>query len=122
MTQTIFQTEPIKIYGLQRSGTNWLGFLIQENFKDVRVLVNEGGWKHGYYIIPWSLKKEVDIISIIKNPYSWLVSVYNYWGPDRKKNIGPNLKGVDFDTFVRNRYLGEQQKGIPFIMRAKNPV
>lgn len=122
--QTIAMKEPefIKIYGLQRSGTNWLTFLLNENFRDVNVLVNEGGWKHGHYYAPWILKKEVHVVSIIKNPYSWLVSVYNYWGPKREKNIGPDLQGVEFSDFIRNRYIGEKQKGLPFLMRAKNPV
>ena len=114
--------ELVKIYGLQRSGTNWLTFLINENFQNVRVLVNEGGWKHGHYMIPWTMGKETHVVSLIKNPYSWLVSVYNYWGPNRKKNIGPDLRGVEFEDFVRNRYLAEKQRGIPFLLRAKNPI
>lgn len=114
--------ELVKIYGLQRSGTNWLTFLVNENFEDVTVLVNEGGWKHGYYMIPWVMGQETHVLSIIKNPYAWLVSVYNYWGPKREKNIGPDLRGVEFGDFIRNRYLGEKQQGIPFLFRAKNPV
>lgn len=115
-------TELVKIFGLQRSGTNWLSFLIKENFNNVETLINTGGWKHGHYMVPWSLQKEAHVATIIKNPYSWLVSVYNYWGPKRKKNIGPDLRGVEFKDFVRNRYLGEKQRGIPFLIRAKNPV
>lgn len=114
--------EYVKIHGLQRSGTNWLAFLIKENFENVKVLINEGGWKHGPYMAPWILKREVHVASIIKNPYAWLVSVYNYWGPNKDKNIGPNLQGVEFSDFIRNRYIGEKQRGVPYLIRAKNPV
>ena len=37
----------VKIYGLQRSGTNFLEWLIRKNFAKARVLVDETGWKHG---------------------------------------------------------------------------
>lgn len=37
----------IKLYGLQRTGTNYIQWLIENNFDDVKVLVNELGWKHG---------------------------------------------------------------------------
>jgi len=37
----------IKLYGIERSGTNYLAWLLNENFLDVRVLNNLLGWKHG---------------------------------------------------------------------------
>lgn len=37
----------IKLFGLERSGTNYLEWLIRENFLDTKVLVDETGWKHG---------------------------------------------------------------------------
>ena len=37
----------IKIFGLQRSGTNYLQWLLEHNFSGVRVLVDTTGWKHG---------------------------------------------------------------------------
>jgi len=36
----------IKMYGLQRTHTNWMEWILAANF-DVTVLVNEMGWKHG---------------------------------------------------------------------------
>lgn len=114
--------EYIKIHGLQRSGTNYLSYLINENFENTKVLVNIGGWKHGYYMCPWATGKEIHTLVIVKNPYSWLSSIYDYWGPGRKKNIGPDLKGVPFDDFVRNRICLEPQKDIPYLLRASNPI
>lgn len=112
----------IKIFGLQRSGTNYLTDLINRNFKNTRVLVNIGGWKHGTYCAPYVLGQEVDVVVLVKNPYSWLRSVYEYWGPNRKKNIGPDLRSVAFEQFVRSRAVFEQQRGIPFLYRAANPI
>lgn len=37
----------LKIYGLERSGTNYLEWVIRQWFVNVRVLVDELGWKHG---------------------------------------------------------------------------
>jgi hypothetical protein len=116
------KTEYIKIHGLQRTGTNWLTHLMNENFHNTKALVNLGGWKHGAYAAPWMIGKEVHILGLVKNPYSWLVSVYDYWGPNKKLNIGPDLSGVTFDQFVRNRIIAEAQRDVPFLFRAANPV
>lgn len=114
--------EYVKIYGLQRSGTNFVSDLINKNFENTQVLVNYGGWKHGHYAAPWTLGQEVNVAVVAKNPYAWLVSVYNYWGPNRKKNIGPDLAGVPFEEFVKNRVCLEYQKSIPYLIRASNPI
>jgi len=114
--------EYIKIHGLQRTGTNWLSHLINENFHNAKSLVNLGGWKHGPYTAPWMIGKEVHVLGIVKNPYSWLASMYNYWGPNKKLNIGPDLEGVSFEDFVQNRVIVERQRDVPFLFRASNPV
>jgi hypothetical protein len=113
--------EYIKIHGLQRTGTNYLSHLVNENFVDTKVLVNLGGWKHGHYHAPWFLGQEVHILVLVKHPYSWLASVYNYW-TKRELRIGMDLRGVSFDTFVRNRAIFEMQRDVPFLFRASNPV
>jgi len=114
--------EYIKIHGLQRSGTNYLSHLINENFQNTQVLVNLGGWKHGPYMLPWAIGREAHVVGIVKNPYAWLVSVFKYWGPDKKLRIGPDLTGISFDEFVRNRCYLERQRDIPYLFRAENPV
>lgn len=58
----------IKQYGLKRSGTNYLRYLIEENFKDVKVLVDILGWKHGY-----------PSQSVTTNWKNW----YPEWQPDK---------------------------------------
>ena len=114
--------ELIKIYGLQRSGTNYITHLLNTNFQNIKVLVNAGGWKHGTYNVPFCLGREVHCVCMVKNPYAWLRSVYEYWGPNRKKNIGPNLKDVSFEDFIKSRAIFEKQKGVPFLFRAENPI
>jgi hypothetical protein len=37
----------LKIFGLERSGTNYLQWLLAANFRGARLLVDETGWKHG---------------------------------------------------------------------------
>lgn len=103
--------EYVKIHGLQRSGTNYLAYLVDQNFDQTKALINAGGWKHGHYCAPWSLGQEVHVLTITKNPYSWLVSSYNYWKPD-----------VSFDKYVKGRIVVEKQAGTPFLYLAANPV
>ena len=112
----------VKIYGLQRSGTNYMAHLLNTNFKNTKVLVNLGGWKHGAYAAEWILGQKVPLLIVVKNPYAWLKSVHDYWGPKREKNIGPDLRNVAFEQFVRGRVTLEQQKGVPYLYRASNPV
>lgn len=103
--------EYVKIHGLQRSGTNYLAYLVDHNFDQTKSLINAGGWKHGHYCAPWSLGQEVHVLTITKNPYAWLVSTYNYWKPD-----------VSFDEYVKGRIVVEKQAGTPFLYLAANPV
>lgn len=113
--------EYIKIHGLQRTGTNYLSHLVNENL-DARVLVNLGGWKHGHYHAPWFLGREVHVLVLAKHPYSWLVSMYKYWSIKRDLRIGMDLQGITFDQFVRNKAVFELQRDIPYLFRASNPV
>jgi len=111
-------TSLIKIYGLQRSGTNYVSYLMNENFINSKMLVNIGGWKHGHYI-PCD---KSNVITVFKNPYAWLWSVYKYWGPDKKLNIGPNLENVSFEEFIKSKAVFEPQNSIPYLIRAANAV
>ena len=55
----------IKIFGLQRTGTNFLTDLINKNFKKTKVLVNVGGWKHGTYHTPPIMGREIDVVVLV---------------------------------------------------------
>jgi len=94
----------LKLYGLQRSGTNYLKWIVEQNF-ECFVLQNWLGWKHGkvlylkddesYYRdlcrceLTTEQKAEIKFvntprIAIKKNVHSWLVSMHRYkffdWG------------------------------------------
>lgn len=73
---------PFKLFGLQRSGTNLARWLMLHNFHVVSLeMGNE--WKHGVISVDhqnWIYNGEhVRLIICVKNPYSWLVSCYNYF-------------------------------------------
>jgi len=87
------EIEYIKVYGLERSGTNILELLLNNLFNGKAiVLVNrapnpvsvhrrEGSiwaWKHGYPDPLLGTFKKLKAIAIVKNPYAWVVSLYNH--------------------------------------------
>jgi hypothetical protein len=111
--------EYIKIHGLQRSGTNYLAKFVEDNLQDTKCLINAGGWKHGHYCAPWTLGREVHVLTITKNPYAWLASMYKYW---KNGQTGPNLTNVSFGQFVRSPVIFEESAGTPFLLRASNPI
>lgn len=76
------------------------------------------GWKHS--LIPYSKKlltfdgiKKILIITITKNPYSWLLSLYKR--PYTKKNPATN-----FDSFIVNNWKTEGRENSP--KHYKNPI
>ena len=80
------------------------------------VRTNIGGWKHGYYATPDDIRDEVSCVVCHKEPYSWLVSCYDY------------LKlNEPFHKFLKNPLT---MKGIvykdngksPYVIRAASPI
>lgn len=65
-------TPRLKVYGLPRSGTNYVQQLLERNFR-LRSLGSEGGgaWKHG----PVSTSSIVPAVVVTKHPYTWLRSL-----------------------------------------------
>jgi len=117
----------IQLYGLFRTGTNYITKLIEDNY--LAKIYSEGNefglndrgfctnWKHGPYV-GHMLKEEYPMVIVAKNPYSWLVSCYKYW---RKFPLGPDLSNFSFSKFVKASpcYL-EGTATVPFMFRAKN--
>jgi FkbM family methyltransferase len=101
---------PIKIFGLQRTGTNLMQALLTRNFHVKYLQEGPTGWKHGppsrvcfaYKGIP------TRFLLCIKNPYAWLVSCYRYFcragGADltipKQFVADPRMS---FEEFVRRR-------------------
>ncbi len=81
-----------KIFGLQRSGTNFTNLLMRKNYEIEHFWSNEqAGWKHGAYT-PDILKRETNLVIVVKHPLCWLVSMHRYV----KKN-----QGADFGKWAR---------------------
>jgi hypothetical protein len=108
----------IKIYGDRRTGTNFIQQLCRQNFNNVDVFDNQFGWKHGppknkEEMFKWISKNtkrrsnygkifdeflqggnKLYPCVIIKNPYSWYLSIKNYIGKmaNRKFNLAKLYK------------------------------
>jgi hypothetical protein len=101
----------IKIHGLPRTGLNHVAKLLSDNLVDTECLTNVGGCQYGHYFAPCCLGQEVDVVLVVKNPYAWLVSIYNYLKPQ-----------MSFANFVK-RPLILKDRDEPFsLLRAANPV
>lgn len=87
----------IKQFGLPRSGTNFVRFLLENNYKDVLVHVDTEGWKHGY--VPDCLPVDRKCVVMHKHPLSWLVSAFRFLG--RRVVFS---EGDTFETFLRSKF------------------
>jgi len=115
----------IKIFGIQRTGTNYLGFLLGNNIivKDTIVTLNDvaysgqdkPGWKHG--AVPHVLDIEETLrqsasniaVIIIKNPYTWYTSILKWIG--RAEHGFDGFSGQDPEhVFIRYNSLYEDHR------------
>ena len=69
-----------KVMGLERSGNNWLQFMLRK-YKDLIRWHNskDSGWKHGPYEVPKHLGQDVNVFLIVKHPLCWIPSFFRYW-------------------------------------------
>lgn len=121
----LFQSDKeIKPYGLQRSGTNLLEFMLNNNF-NVKCVGLKYGWKHAEIMSEVSCPTAL----IVKNPYSWFVSMYNYTTHDdelRKKRFHiPD--GTTFGEFLKRSYVWDspdsvKNKNIKVFQKSKSPI
>lgn len=96
----------------QRSGTNYLQFLLKRNFYHVRVLYeHEYIWKH--YAYPSKEKKldpNIIHIGVIKNPYKWIESLRRY-SADLSDNFGKWKRPMPEYNNSRERFYVEDRNG-----------
>jgi hypothetical protein len=101
----------VKVWGRKRSGTNLARYLLEQNFRRVRVLADVLGWKHARptLVASWDVRDwypeasglgrsplsddeledvrlaheagEIAHLMMIKEPYAWLVSSLRWRGP-----------------------------------------
>ena len=93
------QLPSVKIFGLPRVGTNYTRYLLESNFV-VNVLVDRGGWKHGY--ISPALHPKRRCIMLCKDPYAWLCSVFRYYSDPHFEVV--TLDNSSFDAFIRSEF------------------
>ena len=87
------------IFGERCSGTNYLAYLIQENFQNYEITW-EYGWKHYFGFNEEKLKSSDHtlFICIVRNPVDWLNSLYrNPW------HICEEIRG-NVDKFLNDEF------------------
>ena len=123
-------TTYVKQYGIQRSCTNFVKILLENNLEDTIVLTNILGWKHGPHKekIDWDteeeecasardigrIKKEyeaerIHYVICLKDPYAWLMSYSKYSNrQDKVRSLsGLVSEGRKFAARRRGIQLGE---------------
>ena len=103
--------EEIKQYGLRRTGTNLLAFLLTKNY-DVKVHVDTLGWKHGPMRHAAMGRPELPTVIMTRHPLSWLPSMWRVY-KNTYRGIWKSIP--DFAHFVKWRYSGG--RACPFTVR-----
>lgn len=101
----------VKIHGLMRSGTNFLEFLLRNNFP-IEPLVDEPVWKHG----PIKEDLQMPHLIVYKDIYSWLDSVYRYALITEFFGI---TQETTFQQFLRQPFIFEEYGNR---LKEKSPV
>lgn len=94
-----------QLFGLQRSGTNYLQQLLEQNFRVQGLNTHKDVWKHNV-TIPQKYNASYPSILIVKHPYTWVESLCERNPVDwlkRQKKFPASLdeKGM---TFGKNRF------------------
>lgn len=65
------------VFGLQRSGTNWIEQCIKQNFKEMNLANTDKQyiWKHKYDFEPALFGEDRMHLYVIKEPYMWIESI-----------------------------------------------
>lgn len=105
--------------GLQRTGTNLVQRLIQQNFH-VRSRERKAFWKHGrvdYYPMRDPDTRPVVFFVCTKNPYAWLDSWFRYAKGARGHDAGLRESGVNGKTTIEDCLRSETYEFINPIQR-----
>lgn len=94
----------VSVMGGFRSGTNYLRYLLEKNYR-VQVNYNAYGWKHaGLPIRKYTRRGTLlrpPVISIAKNPFAYLISLHRYYN-ERNVNI---LAETEWDAFLESPFV-----------------
>jgi hypothetical protein len=95
----------IKIYGERNSGTIFLEWLLKKNLSVNILETHELGWKHRLAPEEAELsefnRENVIFLCLVKNPYSWLLSMHKR--PYNHESL-KNLSFLDFVTYSYGDY------------------
>ena len=88
---------PIKIYGMRRSGTNFLKWILERNYNLTVIAKN----KHR---TPEYYAGALDYVSIMKNPFSWIASILrsNYY---KKADIKGLIEAWNKDNWMFLKFI-----------------
>jgi len=98
----------IKIFGLRRTGTNYLQNVFNRNYRGR--IVNTGGWKHGNYKVKQVLGHELDCVVISKNIYSWLTSLHKRYKNWPFYKIVETADWIEMYNFAYSNWLDIPKK------------
>ncbi|WP_289027917.1 hypothetical protein [uncultured Paraglaciecola sp.] len=96
----------VAMMGCFRSGTNFAKSLLESNY-ECEVKNHVFGWKHGFLPImseDSSAEYRFDFDNaffITKNPFSFVVSLFNYHNEVKRNFIAPN----EFSAFIRSKLI-----------------
>jgi hypothetical protein len=106
-----------KVYGIERSGNNWLQWMLAANYR-VKIMGTNYGWTHG----PYSTDRELDgclNFVISKHPLEWLPSIHRFHKTHHKMSIGEFIRERDVIERWNNLYAGHvgnaEKFGVTFL-------
>ena len=76
----------LKLHGAFRSGTNYVRALLELNY-DVRLVANNGGWKHAPVPANFDRDPGWPIVAVVKDPFSWLLSLFSHVTGDASRHF-----------------------------------
>ena len=92
----------VKVYGERNSGTIYLEWLLRNNLEITIDETPEFGWKHrlapSKEELSDSAKQQVIFVCLVKNPYSWLLSMH------KRPYHHESLKELSFSEFLKYSY------------------
>jgi len=86
----------VKVYGLLRTGTNYMTKLMELNFDVFCLASTEEGWKHG----ACQYNEHFYYVFLVKNPYSWIVS-FREWEQIHNRSDASSLTEFITDTVTQ---------------------
>ncbi len=124
MLRALFQRKSpeIAVMGAFRTGTNYIRFLLEQNF-ECRVSYDAYGWKHGGVPILTRYSKlrypRVPVVYAVKHPAAFISSLYDYF-----KSVDRNISASpEWENFLRKPLvIFDSNQESSSQMRFSNPM